>query len=86
MILLPRNNSIIVSADCGSVYLSTFFQKACHALDVLDAAEHQQVLQTWNDTAVDYPDDVCVHALFEAQVAARRIADAFWLGKAAVSD
>jgi len=37
-----------------------------HALPLLTEAERQQ-LATWNDTAVDYPQDKCVHQVFEAQ-------------------
>ncbi|WP_266170792.1 non-ribosomal peptide synthetase [Dyella subtropica] len=37
-------------------------------LDVLDAAERQQVVETFNDTTVDYPKIRCLHQLFEAQV------------------
>jgi amino acid adenylation domain-containing protein len=36
-------------------------------LPLLTAIEHQQ-LMAWNDTAVDYPQDQCIHQLFEAQV------------------
>ncbi|QHE95541.1 amino acid adenylation domain-containing protein [Pseudomonas cannabina pv. alisalensis] len=36
-------------------------------LDVLPRAE-RQLLQEWNATAVDYPQDTCVHQLFETQV------------------
>ena len=32
-------------------------------------AERHQLLVEWNDTAVDYPRDKCVHKLFEEQVA-----------------
>jgi hypothetical protein len=37
-------------------------------LPLLTAAERHQVLVTWNDTAVPYPHDRCVHELFEEQV------------------
>ncbi|KAB8332627.1 non-ribosomal peptide synthetase [Scytonema tolypothrichoides VB-61278] len=37
-------------------------------LPVLTAAQlHQQVVE-WNDTSTNYPTDVCIHQLFEAQV------------------
>ncbi len=37
------------------------------ALPMLTSAEHQQ-LAAWNDTAVSYPTDVCLHTLIERQV------------------
>lgn len=37
-------------------------------LPLLTAAERQQLLVDWNDTQVDYPQDKCIHQLFEAQV------------------
>ena len=38
-------------------------------LPLLTERERRQLLVTWNDTAVEYPHDQCVHALFEQQVA-----------------
>lgn len=38
------------------------------ALPLLTEAERYQLLVTWNDTAIDYPKEVCLHQLFEAQV------------------
>jgi non-ribosomal peptide synthetase component F len=38
-------------------------------LDILPAAERQKLLVDWNATEAEYPKDVCVHQLFEAQVA-----------------
>ena len=38
-------------------------------LDILPAAERHKLLVEWNDTAVEYPDNKCVHELFEAQAA-----------------
>jgi amino acid adenylation domain-containing protein len=37
-------------------------------LPLLTQPERQQLLVEWNDTQVDYPKDVCIHQLFEAQV------------------
>ena len=37
-------------------------------LAMLTEAERRQLLVDWNDTEVDYPRDLCVHQLFEAQV------------------
>nr|VFK62781.1 MAG: AMP-binding enzyme [Candidatus Kentron sp. UNK]VFK70643.1 MAG: AMP-binding enzyme [Candidatus Kentron sp. UNK] len=39
-----------------------------HELPLLTEAERRQLLE-WNDTAVDYPRDKCIHQLFEEQVA-----------------
>jgi amino acid adenylation domain-containing protein/non-ribosomal peptide synthase protein (TIGR01720 family) len=41
---------------------------------LLTAAERQQLLVDWHDTTVDYPQDTCLHQLFEAQV--ERLPDA----------
>jgi amino acid adenylation domain-containing protein len=38
-------------------------------LPLLTAAERQQILYGWNATTAAYPHDVCLHTLFEAQVA-----------------
>jgi len=43
--------------------------EAIDRLPLLGEAERRQVLVEWNATAADYPKDVCVHELFEAQVA-----------------
>ncbi len=37
------------------------------ALPLLTPAERKRILIDWNDTAVTYPKDRCVHQLFEAQ-------------------
>ncbi len=39
---------------------------AAHTL--LPPTEHQQLLIDWNNTATPYPDQYCIHQLFEAQV------------------
>ncbi|HXC25701.1 MAG TPA: amino acid adenylation domain-containing protein [Gemmatimonadaceae bacterium] len=39
-------------------------------LPILTLAERVQLLDTWNQTAADYPKDRCVHELFEQQAAA----------------
>ncbi|MEW6304921.1 MAG: aminotransferase class III-fold pyridoxal phosphate-dependent enzyme, partial [Verrucomicrobiota bacterium] len=36
-------------------------------LPLLDAAQRRQLLLDWNDTAADFPHDVCIHQLFETQ-------------------
>ncbi|WP_202223231.1 non-ribosomal peptide synthetase, partial [Okeania sp. KiyG1] len=43
-------------------------QQPVSHLPLLTAAEQQQILVDWNDTAVDYPHDKCIHQLFEEQV------------------
>lgn len=37
-------------------------------LPILTEAERRQVLIEWNDTESEYPDQVCIHQLFEEQV------------------
>ena len=37
------------------------------ALPVVSAAERQQIVVQWNDTAAPFPRDRCLHELFEAQ-------------------
>jgi amino acid adenylation domain-containing protein len=37
-------------------------------LPLLSAEEQHQLLVEWNDTRTDYPKDLCIHQLFEAQV------------------
>jgi amino acid adenylation domain-containing protein len=37
-------------------------------LRLLSEAEKHQLLVEWNDTAAEYPQDQCIHQLFEAQV------------------
>ena len=38
------------------------------ALPLLTETEHNQLLVEWNDTQTEYPQDKCIHQLFEAQV------------------
>ena len=38
-------------------------------LPLLTASERHQLLVEWNDTATDYPQDRCIHQLFEEQAA-----------------
>ena len=38
-------------------------------LSILTEAEKHQLLVEWNDTKVEYPQDKCIHELFEEQVA-----------------
>ncbi|KAF9557781.1 hypothetical protein EC968_007435, partial [Mortierella alpina] len=36
--------------------------------DVMSPAEKKLILETWNETSAEYPDDRCIHHLFEDQV------------------
>jgi len=38
------------------------------SLPMMSEAERRQVVVGWNETAADYPDGLCLHELFEAQV------------------
>ncbi|MEM7342891.1 MAG: amino acid adenylation domain-containing protein, partial [Chloroflexota bacterium] len=40
-------------------------------LQLLTETEQQQILSTWNDTALDFPRDRCLHQIFEDQVEQR---------------
>src|SRR6202789_4038132 len=42
--------------------------RAVNTIDVLSEGERHKVLYEWNDTAVEYPRDKCIHELFEEQV------------------
>jgi aspartate racemase len=42
--------------------------KRLSSLPILTEAERHQLLAQWNKTATDYPQDRCIHELFEAQV------------------
>jgi amino acid adenylation domain-containing protein len=43
-------------------------QEGIDQLPILTAVEQKQLLIDWNDTRVDYPEDRCIHQLFEEQV------------------
>ena len=43
-------------------------RKKPYELSILSAEERQKLLYEFNDTAVDYPKDKCIHQLFEEQV------------------
>ncbi|MGY4306193.1 amino acid adenylation domain-containing protein [Bradyrhizobium sp. USDA 4369] len=49
-------------------------ERPLRQIDVLPDAERHRIVVEWNATAADYPQDVCVHELFEAQ--AERTPDA----------
>ncbi|NJM72004.1 MAG: amino acid adenylation domain-containing protein, partial [Scytonema sp. RU_4_4] len=44
-------------------------QQAVSEIPLLSAKERHQLLVEWNDTARKYPQDKCIHSLFEEQVA-----------------
>ncbi|MHC5744030.1 MAG: non-ribosomal peptide synthetase [Nostoc sp.] len=43
-------------------------EKRISQLPLLTQPEQQKLLVEWNDTGVDYPQDLCIHQLFESQV------------------
>ncbi|MHC5598560.1 MAG: amino acid adenylation domain-containing protein, partial [Nostoc sp.] len=43
-------------------------QQRIDQLPLLTEVEQHQLLVEWNDTQVDYPQDLCIHQLFEQQV------------------
>ncbi|MEB3279243.1 MAG: amino acid adenylation domain-containing protein [Lyngbya sp.] len=43
-------------------------QERVSQLPILTEIEREQLLVDWNDTQVDYPQDQCIHQLFEEQV------------------
>ncbi len=43
-------------------------EQRIEALPLLTEAERHQLLVEWNDTQANYPKDLCIHQLFEAQV------------------
>ncbi|TQF71314.1 non-ribosomal peptide synthetase [Pseudoalteromonas luteoviolacea] len=45
-------------------------EKPVFSIEMLSEAEKHQQLVAWNDTAVEYPKEQCIHTLFEAQVEA----------------
>jgi amino acid adenylation domain-containing protein/FkbM family methyltransferase len=50
------------------------------AVELMDGAERRRVLEEWNATEREYPRDLCVHQLFEAQAARTPHAAAVELG------
>nr|WP_232214622.1 non-ribosomal peptide synthetase [Rubidibacter lacunae] len=43
--------------------------RPCHDLELMAADERRLVVEEWNASAVAYPEGICLHELFEAQVA-----------------
>jgi amino acid adenylation domain-containing protein len=54
-------------------------------LEVLPSSERELLLETWNATEADYPTDVCIHELFEAQFIKTPRATAVVCGERSVS-
>jgi amino acid adenylation domain-containing protein len=52
---------------------------------MLSNAERQQILHEWNNTHAEYPEDMCIHELFEAQVKRTPEATAVVFGSERVS-
>ncbi|BET97550.1 non-ribosomal peptide synthetase [Xenorhabdus taiwanensis] len=44
-------------------------EQPIHTIDILPLAERTQLLETFNNTAVEYPQDTLIHQLFEQQAA-----------------
>ena len=44
-------------------------QRQVVTLPLLTSAEREQTVVTWNNTQIDYPNDRCIHQLFECQAA-----------------
>ncbi|MBC8953654.1 non-ribosomal peptide synthase/polyketide synthase [Xenorhabdus sp. PB62.4] len=43
-------------------------ETSVQTLEILPEVERKQLLETWNPTAIEYPDALCIHQLFEQQV------------------
>ncbi|MCE1003035.1 non-ribosomal peptide synthetase [Pseudomonas sp. NMI1173_11] len=54
-------------------------------LALLDDHEYQQIVEGWNATLASYPDDSCIHQLFEAQVTKAPDAPALIFGEQTLS-
>ncbi|BAY35556.1 amino acid adenylation (plasmid) [Nostoc carneum NIES-2107] len=61
-------------AFIGSYYSETLTAMATEPFNrheeqcLLSAAQQQQILVEWNETAIAYPENLCIHQQFEAQV------------------
>ncbi|WP_143707560.1 AMP-binding protein, partial [Xenorhabdus ehlersii] len=44
-------------------------EQPIHTIDILPLTERTQLLETFNNTAVEYPQDTLIHQLFEQQAA-----------------
>lgn len=53
------------------LFLANQISQGCEyfsQLNILPETEHQELLETWNNTSKNYASDKCIHQLFEAQV------------------
>ncbi|AQQ01011.1 non-ribosomal peptide synthetase [Pseudoalteromonas aliena] len=55
------------------------------SLPILSEQERKQQLDSWNDTRVEYPKELCIHELFEAQAAANPTDTALHFGEQTLS-
>ncbi|WFQ79904.1 amino acid adenylation domain-containing protein [Xenorhabdus sp. SF857] len=60
-------------------------EQPIHAIDILPLAERTQLLETFNDTVVTYPQDALIHQLFEQQAARTPDALALVFGESELS-
>jgi surfactin family lipopeptide synthetase A len=66
-----QENNIAKIIEQFTIFLQGITQDEAQPLayiPLLSELEANKILLSWNDTAVDYPRDKCVHQLFEAQV------------------
>ncbi|KAF8942583.1 hypothetical protein BGZ46_006727, partial [Entomortierella lignicola] len=49
--------------------MTTHVDQPIGAIDILSQDERTLLLETWNMTQEEYPDNLCLHQLFENQVA-----------------
>ncbi|WP_261595560.1 hypothetical protein, partial [Pseudoalteromonas holothuriae] len=65
---LADNYEMLLAEVVASLKDKTQPEKGVEELTLLSDKERQQILVDWNDTASPYPQDQCIHELFEAQV------------------
>ncbi|MBI6548641.1 non-ribosomal peptide synthetase, partial [Xenorhabdus lircayensis] len=60
-------------------------EQSIESIDILSLVERTQLLETFNDTAIAYPQDVLIHQLFEQQVEQTPDATALVFGESQLS-
>ncbi len=68
---LFESQTIVRMANHFELLLNALIAKPSESVfkvEMLSAQERQQLLVDWNNTKTDYPNDKCIHDLFEAQV------------------